>query len=488
MTQLPGTLSILEIVDMKKVQRKIYESLFNFLFSEPKMNCRVCGCSEKHRSHYCRLCGLKNSTHFSQDCPQGRILYHGTRLLSIKGISSEGLRPSPGGRLGPGIYFAESYKVAETISLYRCGRDKGNGAAVFECNVNLGKIKDLMGGASCQWQTEDFDSAKAIHPQWAGAGEFIEFCLKDDRKCSVRKVVVTQGHIDGLGNFEIKKLDREWKELRQLDNEPTFKDVRDISHLRLKNLLPSHRKAPHYLPLTTPLTTTPSTRFLSCIKDNGIVVPYILKVIFFLINITIQVTNAVVQKNLCGHYSSAIDSLIVFISLRTAVQIIYFLFLGRDAITKRWYRLFCCTLAIKFLTEMPMMVSDAYVVKSCGRVEAWTLTLHISYIAHLWLTWILDCIIAKWVCDGFGWCKFFIFITLSFVIPPVMYVPVYLKLADKAYDFQLDISKIHGDSTGIARFIRILLIHFGTIGWGIWCATFAAIPIGLFYIFYILFF
>ena len=318
-------------------------------------------------------------------------------------------------------------------------------------------------------------------------------------------MVVIQGRIDGLGIFLINKLDKEWKELRQLDNEPTFNDVGDISHIRLDNLLPSHRQVPRHLPLTTPLTTTPLTRFLRCIKEYCISNPcliIILIVIFFLIYVTVQVANAVVQKNLCGYYSPAIISLIVFISLLTAERIIYFLLLRTGAIKKRWYRLFCCTLAITFLIEMAMMVSDAYVVKSCGRVEAWTLALHINHICHLWLTWILDCIIAKSGCDWFGWRKCFMFlyyyflyysyiiililflyyhisffISLSFFIPLIMYVPVYLKLADKAYDFQLDISKIHGGSTGIARFIRILLIHFGTIGWSFWCATFTVIAI-----------
>ena len=438
------------------------------------MTCRVRGCSEKHKSHYCRLCGLKNSTHFSQDCPQGRTLYHGTRLSSIKGISYEGLRPSTQGRLGPGVYFAESYKVAETISLNRDGRDKGNGAAVFECNVNLGKIKNLKEDAGSKWQNRDFDSARSIHPRWAGAADFIEFCLKDHRKCSVRKVAVTEGHIDGLGTFVINKLDRKWKELRQLDDEPTFNDVRNISQIRLANLLPSNTHLqvphqnipPHHIQIQVPRQ---NTAFLC--SHIG------LKVILFLITGIIQVGNAVVQKNVCGYYSPAIISHIVFLSILTAARIIYCI-IGKFHRLESWYSLFCFTLALTFLIEMPMMVSDAYVVNSCGRMEAWSLALHVSYIGHLWLTWILDCIFLICI-DEFGCGKFIIFILLSFLIPPVMYVPVYLKLGDKAYDFQLDISKIQGDSTDIARFIRILLIHIGTIGWGSWCVAFAVIGIAL---------
>ena len=48
-----------------------------------------------------------------------------------------------------------------------------------------------------------------------------------------------------------------------------------------------------------------------------------------------------------------------------------------------------------FGVKMPMMVSDAFVVKSCGRVEAWTLTLHISYIVDMGLVWTLNNLYVK---------------------------------------------------------------------------------------------
>lgn len=48
-----------------------------------------------------------------------------------------------------------------------------------------------------------------------------------------------------------------------------------------------------------------------------------------------------------------------------------------------------------FGVKMPMMVTDAFVVKSCGRVEAWTLALYISYIVHMRLVWIFDSLYVK---------------------------------------------------------------------------------------------
>lgn len=161
------------------------------------MTCKVNRCSEKGKSYYCRLCGCKNSKHFSQDCPKGRRLYHGTRLPIIKGISSEGLQPSTTGHLGPGIYFAESFNVAKAISRHR---GAGKGGAVFEYNVNLGRIKYLgKKDKRDTWQYEEYDSAEATHPSWPGlkTEEFAEHCLKDPKKFSVRKVGITNGHVDG---------------------------------------------------------------------------------------------------------------------------------------------------------------------------------------------------------------------------------------------------------------------------------------------------
>ena len=90
---LPSTPSRLKIWNMNSW-------IVLLLFSDATMTCKVNRCSEKGKSYYCRLCGCKNSKHFSQDCPKGRRLYHGTRLPIIKGISSEGLQPSTTGHLG----------------------------------------------------------------------------------------------------------------------------------------------------------------------------------------------------------------------------------------------------------------------------------------------------------------------------------------------------------------------------------------------------
>ena len=574
------------------------------------VTCRVPECSKRHKTHYCQLCGLENSSHYSQNCPKGRILYHGTRLSNIKKISYKGLRPGGNGRLGPGVYFTDSLQVAEKISQ---NRGCGNGGAVFECMVNLGRIKSLRRNKGSMWQNEEFDSAQAIHPPCSGIAtrEFTEFCLKDARKCSIRSMTVTEGHDEGIGNLKvciINKSQKEWKKLRQLDNKPKFEDVRAIlnSHQNVSPKMPNqittqqewtklrhsdnkpkfedvrailnnHQKFSPKIPnqftagFHHPKKTVTFDNRISVIPSYQNVSPKIpnqftmqqewtklrhsdnkpkfedvrvilknhqkfspkipnqftagfhhpkktvtfdnrisaipsflpnstlkvqypdasvtckhvvmfLKLILFLITFVIQVGSTVVQKHTCGFYSAAIITLILFICLLTFCRIVYCMFLVKLELSdSNYYIPFCCTLALVFFLEIPMMISNAFVVNSCGRVEAWTLSLHIGYIGHLWLALIMDSIYVKLNTEKCGFVKFVISFMLIFMLPVVMYVPIYLKLGEKAYDFHLDIKKVGGDSTIFGRLVRNLLIHIGTIGWGFWCVGFLACVVGFFY-------
>lgn len=67
--------------------------------------CKVVGCHDKHNKHYCRICSNGDADHFSTVCPEGITLYHGTRVNFVSPICGEGLKPSAGGSLGPGVYF-----------------------------------------------------------------------------------------------------------------------------------------------------------------------------------------------------------------------------------------------------------------------------------------------------------------------------------------------------------------------------------------------
>ena len=72
--------------------------------------CLAKGCSEDHRSHYCRSCGQENSTHLSKYCPKDYIIaYHGTDRTSAAIIRKQGFLPSQSGRMGPGVYFTPTF-------------------------------------------------------------------------------------------------------------------------------------------------------------------------------------------------------------------------------------------------------------------------------------------------------------------------------------------------------------------------------------------
>ena len=174
-----------------------------------------------YQMYHCRLCNWVTTTHYSLDCPTGTKLYHATRLPNIQGIVRQSLIPSSNGRLGSGVYFTDDFEVAKEIS-----QKFGKEGAVFECNVNLGILKNLGLESGSTWQYEGFDSATAMHPPWFGlnTGWFREYCLKDRTKCSLRNVTLTTINVDGITDV-IDKSQKGWKELMKLKEEPTSNNV-----------------------------------------------------------------------------------------------------------------------------------------------------------------------------------------------------------------------------------------------------------------------
>ena len=71
----------------------------------PRCGAKADGCIEEHYRHYCRLCEDNNSNHLSRNCPKGVSLYHGTTATAARSITAEGLKCSPNGSWGKGIYF-----------------------------------------------------------------------------------------------------------------------------------------------------------------------------------------------------------------------------------------------------------------------------------------------------------------------------------------------------------------------------------------------
>lgn len=47
--------------------------------------CLVPGCPERHKYHYCRCCGNKNSPHFRRDCPYNTLCCQNAAIMVIGG-------------------------------------------------------------------------------------------------------------------------------------------------------------------------------------------------------------------------------------------------------------------------------------------------------------------------------------------------------------------------------------------------------------------
>ena len=129
---------------------------------------KVNHCKEKHKN-YCSLCKNKDSDHSALKCPKGIILYHATRRRR-----TFGLKASPNGRLGPGVYLTNRY-AAKKIAIMIAKNMNAPHYVVLKCLVCLGQ--------------PEIDYSQDYHPAWAGLQNgFKEYCLKDASRCKVLEI------------------------------------------------------------------------------------------------------------------------------------------------------------------------------------------------------------------------------------------------------------------------------------------------------------
>ena len=128
-----------------------------------------------------------------------------------------------------------------------------------------------------------------------------------------------------------------------------------------------------------------------------------------------------------------------------------------------------------FFIEMPLMVSDAHVVKMCGKVDNLTLGLHVMYFVHVCIQLTsgsyYDYFVNKDV-DLKGLCGRIVGAVVATIC---LYVPVYLAFADKPYDFKMDVGKIDSENVPAAHF----LVGLGTVGWGFWVAALSILGLAI---------
>ena len=186
------------------------------------------GCVEKHSKHFCRLCDKNNSDHLSRNCPHASTLYHGTTSDAAKNIIMEGLKCSPIGRLGRGIYFVDNRDHALTIARAK----NPDNWSVLECRVNLGAPKRSMENQSPDTITR-LHGTVGVHPPWAGiTTDFMEYCLTNEKKCNV------VAEISKNGEFIIMKKIAILKELYQISQASNVQSRNPVSSTPMKQPVP----------------------------------------------------------------------------------------------------------------------------------------------------------------------------------------------------------------------------------------------------------
>ena len=119
-------------------------------------------------------------------------LYHGTSVLLADDIEKEGLKPSPKGALGDGVYLAGLDKASD-FALNAPFRQKGEGAVVFKVVARVKNPKYIEGpDPEGKWRQEGYDSVstRKLNP-WS---KNPEWCIADPSQCQiVAKCIIYYG-------------------------------------------------------------------------------------------------------------------------------------------------------------------------------------------------------------------------------------------------------------------------------------------------------
>ena len=380
-----------------------------------KQGCRVKSCEYNHNEHVCRLCEENDTDHFSSECPKSETLYHGSPFKYMKPISVEGLKESTDGRLGPGVYFVDEYDHAKSISKNRFGKNAAdNPPVVIECQVYLGKHLNLGKRVDEDWHKE-YDSASTIHPPWPNVLEidFKEYCLKDSRCCVMKTLYMDDVPIKKDANMT-------WGEAQHVINllgpkptpenfEEAMKKLKQIYHTSQNELNEQQPRDKHDLQkavrdkkrpfaVALPQIQTPNRGFkISDFKEllrRWYLVVKTLLTLFFIVN---SIWSAIHLNKQDDRNVAAVVSFIVFVCLQSIANIVLLIGHGFDSNDEPHKINKIITLS-KFLIalclEMPMVVSQAFVIKSIKQWNdfSWDVAIQFQFIFNLLLFTAIDLI------------------------------------------------------------------------------------------------
>ena len=110
------------------------------------------------------------------------VLYHGTSVVLADEIVKNGLKISPSGCLGSGIYLA-SLDKASNFALDAPFRQKGEGAVVFKIQAQMENPKYISGeDREGKWKQEGYDAVCTSHTSFSRREEW---CISDVSQCKL---------------------------------------------------------------------------------------------------------------------------------------------------------------------------------------------------------------------------------------------------------------------------------------------------------------
>ena len=474
-----------------------------------KLKCRVPLCELNHEEHFCRLCTEQDTDHFSTECPKSKTLYHGTQVEHFKPISSNGLKESKGGRLGQGVYFVDCYNKAKRISKNRQKLNDSN-SVVIECQVYLGKHRDLGNKSEDTWQ-KNYDSASSMHPPWCGLGTFKEYCLKDSKKCLMKTLYMNGEPIKKDANMS-------WGEAQQVINQlapnATSGDFnKALEKIKLLNLKTEHNnddepKMPQ-VPKVQPMPKVPPTskvprwpkmpRWPKVPKVRGPLkyrhVRWMLKRWYMFVK-TIStlffISNAIWSAvHLNRQDDRSVIPFVFFVILlffQSITNLIYLVEHWRDCIHDP-YKINKNVTLSKFLIalflEMPMLVTQASIIKSINKDQptfiwddfSWDIALQFQFVFNMVLFLTIDIPYqarkigrATWLIPA-AFC-------LSFLVSALVFAPVHLT--QLGFIWRPDLNDFGGNITDTnTQNILSVSMYVGAAGLWTWPVTFPTFCLAL---------
>ena len=149
---------------------------------------------------------------------QELVLYHGTSVLLADSIERDGLKLSPQGCLGSGVYLA-SLDKASNFALDAPFRQKGEGAVVFKVVARVVNPKYIDGeDREGRWRSEGHDAVKTTSTSFSRREEW---CVADPSQCKlISKAIIYYGR-KCIGESDFVPVRREEKDGSGVTKRPT---------------------------------------------------------------------------------------------------------------------------------------------------------------------------------------------------------------------------------------------------------------------------